>query len=172
MHEQDLVRVPGFQVGFPGTGEGPPDGVVVRFEGADLLAGAGRGVPGIVLDSETIALEGGEGIRALCITPTALEDPVCSGNREQMSEFGGRGLMAELPGGNPEQFVAVKHAEGGGFHLAAVAQRVKHCPATSKMPVDFFRSQVVVPLELRGGEDLISAQRFRGLPESNGKGMA
>ena len=73
---------------------------------------------------------------------------------------------------NPEKFVAVEHAEGGGLHLAAVAQRVKHRPATGEMPINFFRSQVVVPLVLRGGEDLVGAQRFRGLPESIGKGMA
>lgn len=153
-------------------GKGPPDGVVVHSEGVELFAYAGAGVSSIVLDSQAVPLQGGEGIRALALALTALQDPIGSGNTEQMSEFSGRGQVAELPGRNPEQVMDIKHAEGGRFDLAAVAQRPKHRPATGEMPINFFGSQVVVPLQLCGSQDLIGPQGLCGLSEPNRKGVA
>lgn len=130
----------------------------------DFLARAGGGVAGIVLDGKLVALEGGEGIRALGVPFTAFKMPSGHGKVEQMPQFSGGGLVTELPGGGPEQRLMVEHAEGGGLHLAAVAQRTKGRGATGEVLGDVLFCEGVMPLELRCGEHLI---RLKGLPRSH-----
>lgn len=114
-----------------------------------------------MLDGELVALEGGEGIRALGVPFTALEAPGGHGEVEQMPQFGGGGLVTELPGGGPEQRLMVEHAESGGLQLAAVAERTEGRGATGEVFGDVLFREGVMPLELRCGEHLI---RLEGLP--------